>query len=91
MDETKYIMKASEGTYFKVDRVLVFFHKRPYAHQCTFIWIMNRLNRFNRHFFKDGDGQPLITRKLNMDLLLGRPVIYQEDTHVNILEFRAYL
>lgn len=87
MDKSKYFFKFDK--LYTSEDLLSFFHNIPYSEQQTFVWIINsKLPKF----LKDADGDLLVTYnfKLNIDLLFGRPVFYDDDVQENCYEFRAY-
>lgn len=89
MDNTVFSLKKKK-CYFHADEISSFFHGKTYAQQSTFIWIMQHCEDFQR--LKDCNGKKIFAHdsSLKIDLLLGRPIIYDDNIESNTITFRAY-
>jgi hypothetical protein len=93
MDTTKYIFDFNGGTIYTtfVQRLANFYDKRLYSEQVSFIWVINKTTPDIVNI-KDEEGKYICIydHKLNIQLLFGRPIFFDQRIEENIIEFRAY-
>jgi len=79
-----------EDSYLNIDHLINFFDNTKFTEATTYIWHMHSKTFYYR--MKDANGDYFIKfhPELKIDLLLGRPVIYDESLPHNTILFKAY-
>ena len=88
----KYEYKRSKiNIRFYADNFINLYNRAKHSEQKTFIWLLN-VNIGNLYYLKNGDGDYIAhyNSQHQIDLLLDRPVIYDESVPVDTIIFREY-